>query len=73
MKKQTGIDIIETSAKNSFKITEAMEMITKKLMEKNAQGAQGAAPTNNIEKVGVSLDEAKQQNTGDNNCCSLSF
>ena len=73
MKKQTGIDIIETSAKNSFKITEAMEMITKKLMEKNVQGAHGAAPTNNIEKVGVSLDEAKQQNTGDNNCCSLSF
>ena len=72
LKKQTGIDIIETSAKNSFKITEAMEMITKKLMEKNGQGAPGA-PANNPVKAGVSLDEARQQNDQDNNCCSLSF
>ena len=50
-----------------------MEMITKKLMEKNGQGAQGGAVPNNMEKAGVSLDEAKQQNNGDNNCCSLSF
>ena len=69
MKKQTGIDIIETSAKNSFKITEAMEMITKKLMEKSVQGASGAV-TNNTEKGGVSLNEATQQNTGDSGCCS---
>ena len=73
MKKQTGIDIIETSAKNSFKITEAMETITKKLMEKNGQVAHGGAVPNNMEKAGVSLDGAKQQNNGDNNCCSLSF
>ena len=72
LKKQTGIDIIETSAKNSFKITEAMEMITKKLMEKNGQGAPGA-PTNNPVKAGVSLDEARQPNNEDSNCCSLSF
>jgi hypothetical protein len=70
MKKQTGIDIIETSAKNSFKITEAMEMITKKLMEKSVQGASGSV-TNNTEKGGVSLNEATQQNTGDSGCCSL--
>ena len=72
LKKQTGIDIIETSAKNSFKITEAMEMITKKLMEKNGQGAPGA-PANNPVKAGVSLDEARQPNNEDSNCCSLSF
>ena len=71
-KKQTGIDIIETSAKNSFKITEAMEMITKKLMEKNGQGAPGA-PANNPVKAGVSLDEAKQKTNEDNNCCSFSL
>ena len=70
MKKQTGIDIIETSAKNSFKITEAMEMITKKLMEKSVQGASGAVTNNNTEKGGVSLNEATQQNTGDSGCCS---
>ena len=72
MKKQTGIDIIETSAKNSFKITEAMEMITKKLMEKSVQGTSGVVSNNNnIEKGGISLNEATQQNTGESNCCSL--
>ena len=63
MKKQTGIDIIETSAKNSFKITEAMEMITKKLMEKNNQGPSPAA-SNNIEKSGVSLNDTNQKIMG---------
>ena len=71
MKKQTGIDIIETSAKNSFKITEAMEMITKKLMEKSVQGTSGVISNNNIEKGGISLNETTQQNTGESNCCSL--
>ena len=47
LKKQTGFDIIETSAKNSFKITETMEMITKKLIEKSGQGNSEA---NNIGK-----------------------
>ena len=74
LKKQTGIDIIETSAKNSFKITEAMEMITKKLMEeKNGQGPSSSGGNNNIEKAGVSLDEAKQKTNEDNNCCSFSL
>ena len=73
LKKQTGIDIIETSAKNSFKITEAMEMITKKLMEeKNGQGPSSGG-SNNTEKAGISLDEAKQKTNEDNNCCSFSF
>ena len=49
-----------------------MEMITKKLMEKSGQ-AQTEADHNNIEKAGVSLNDANQQNSGDNNCCSLSF
>ena len=49
-----------------------MEMITKKLMDKSGQSAPGA-PINNPEKAGVSLDETKQQNRDDNNCCSLSF
>ena len=70
LKKQTGIDIIETSAKNSFKITEAMEMITKKLMEKNSQSAQGNI-TNTNEKAGISLNEANKLNNSDSGCCSL--
>ena len=70
LKKQTGIDIIETSAKNSFKITEAMEMITKKLMEKNSQSLHGNE-TNTNEKAGISLNEANKQNNSDSGCCSL--
>ena len=46
MKKQTGIDIIETSAKNSFKITDAMEMITKKLIENSGKGDSGLNDNN---------------------------
>ena len=51
-----------------------MEIITRKLI-KNGQGTPAApgAPSNNIVKAGLSLDEAKQQNKDDNNCCSLSF
>ena len=50
-----------------------MEMITKKLMEeKNGQG-QTSSGSNNTEKAGISLDEAKQKTNEDNNCCSFSF
>ena len=74
LKRQTGIDIIETSAKNSFKITEAMEMITRKLIkEKNNQGEQQKEGTTNSERKGISLNEENKQNNDNNNCCSLSF
>ena len=72
LKKQTGIDIIETSAKNSFKITEAMEMITKKLIEKNGQGGTNVTDTGN-EKKGISLGDNNQQNNNGDNCCSFSL
>lgn len=72
LKKQTGIDIIETSAKNSFKITEAMEMITKKLMERNIQGPQSPNGTVTQNEKGISLEEAKKSND-ENNCCNLSL
>ena len=70
LKKQTGIDIIETSAKNSFKITETMEMITKKLIEKSGQGNIDMADTNK-EKGGISLGDNNQQNANGDNCCSF--
>ena len=72
LKKQTGIDIIETSAKNSFKITETMEMITKKLIEKSGQGN---SETTNIgkESKNISLGENNQQGSLGDNCCSFSF
>ena len=72
MKKQTGIDIIETSAKNSFKITEAMEMITKKLIEKNGQGGENNTDIGN-DKKGISLDNKNQENNNGTDCCSFSF
>ena len=72
MKKQTGIDIIEASAKNSFKITEAMEMITKKLIEKSGQGNIDMVDTNK-EREGISLGDNNQQNVNGDNCCSFSL
>ena len=72
MKKQTGIDIIETSAKNSFKITEAMEMITKKLIERNGQGNSGMTKTGD-ENRNISLGDSTQQNSTGDSCCSFSF
>ena len=49
-----------------------MEMITKKLMENSGRSTPGTLSNNN-EKAGISLNEAKQQNNEDNNCCSLSY
>ena len=72
LKKQTGIDIIETSAKNSFKITEAMEMITKKLIERNGQGGNNTTENGN-QKEGISLDKTNLQNNNGDNCCSFSL
>ena len=73
MKKQTGIDIIETSAKNSFKITEVMETITKKLIEKSGQGTNSGLINTEKEKSGISLGEKNQQNPNGDNCCSMPF
>ena len=47
-----------------------MEMITKKLMEKNGQSLHGNETTTN-EKAGISLNEANKQNNSDSGCCSL--
>ena len=49
-----------------------MEMITKKLIEKNGQGNSDTNNTGN-EKAGISLGENNQQNTNGDNCCSFSF
>lgn len=69
MKKQTGIDIIEASAKNSFKINEAMEMITRKLMENSGRSNKGPED-NTTEKGGISLGDTSNQNNSDQGCCS---
>jgi len=46
-----------------------MEMITKKLMEKNTQGAGAGPVANNTEKSGLSLNDSKPQNNEDSGCC----
>ena len=53
-----------------------MEMITKKLIEKNGQAPHSNTNTPNNtpnEKAGISLNDANQQNNGDNSCCSFSL
>ena len=47
-----------------------MEMITKKLIERNGQGG-GVTDTGN-EKKGISLDSSNPITNGDS-CCSFSF
>ena len=45
-----------------------MGMITKKLMEKSGKSGNDSS-NNSIEKVGISLKPASQQNNNDSNCC----
>ena len=63
LKKQTGIDIIEISAKNNCKIIEAMKLITEKLIEKNVKGNSKA---NNIgnksEKISLQYNSQNEIN-----------
>ena len=56
LERQTGIDIIEISAKNRIKLTEAIEMITKKLIEKKGQESPSTI-TNNTEKPKILINE----------------
>ena len=72
-KQQTGIDVIEASAKSSDKIYEVMETITRMLIhKKNKIGIfnSGNTPDNNDN---IKLDENNKQNNEDNqNCCNIS-
>ena len=49
-----------------------MELITKKLIERNGQGNPGMTNTGE-EKKNISLGESDQQNTNGDNCCSFSL
>ena len=67
MSQQTGLNVIETSAKNSIKINEAIEMLTRKLIQNKIR--------NNMEENfntnrGVNLNDLKE-GSNDNNGCNL--
>ena len=49
-----------------------MEMITKKLIEKNGQGGENNTDIGN-DKKGISLDNKNQENNNGGDCCSFSF
>ena len=49
-----------------------MEMITKKLIERNGQGGNNTIETGN-QKEGISLDKTNLQNNNGDNCCSFSL
>ena len=63
MSEQTGLNIIETSAKNSVKINEVMETLTKMLIDNKIKGNLGKG---NFDK-GVKINNnEKKENKG---CC----
>ena len=67
MSEQTGLEIIEASAKNSIKINEVMETITRKLIENRIKGGNNNI-NNNTPNKGVNLDN-KNNNKTNSGCC----
>ena len=67
MSEQTGLEIIEASAKNSIKINEVMETITRKLIENKIKGENNNI-NNNTPNKGVNLD-SKNNNKTNSGCC----
>ena len=60
LKQKTGIDIIEVSAKNSFNIIEAMEMIIKKIIQQSIKGDSETTPNISMESRKASLEYNSQ-------------
>ena len=71
LRQKTGLDIIEVSAKNSIRITDMMELITKKLIErtKNPDSKEDNITTDK----GYVLDtnKATNNNNSDDLCCGF--
>ena len=67
MSEQKGLEIIEASAKNSIKINEVMETITRKLIENKIKGGNNNI-NNNTPNKGVNLDN-KNSNKTNSGCC----
>ena len=73
-KQQTGIDVIEASAKNSDKIYEVMETMTKMLISKRTRiGNLNNINESPLDQGKISLSDKKNQNNEENqDCCNLS-
>ena len=67
MSQQTGLNVIETSAKNSIKINEAIEMLTRKLIQNKIRNN---LDENFITNKGVNLNDLKE-GSNDNNACGF--
>ena len=67
MSQQTGLNVIETSAKNSIKINEAIEMLTRKLIQNKIRNNMDENFNTNR---GVNLNDLKE-GSNDNNGCNL--
>ena len=72
-KQQTGIPVMEASAKNSYKINEVMETITRMLISKKTRIG-GLNNDNNTpnEKEKIKLSERNDKNEQNQECCSIS-
>ena len=73
-KQQTGIPVMEASAKNSYKINEVMETITRMLISKKTRI--GGLINSNIntpnDQEKIMLSEKNQNGEQNQECCSFS-
>jgi Ras-related protein Rab-1A len=72
-KQQTGIPVMEASAKNSYKINEIMETMTRMLISKKTRIG-GLNNDNNTpnEKEKIKLSDRNDKNEQNQECCSIS-
>ena len=76
IRQQTGIDVIEASAKSSFKITEIMEAMTRMLISKRTRTGINISNYNTPgDQNRISLNDKPKENNDEDNqsCCSFSF
>ena len=73
-KQQTGINVIEASAKSSDKIYEVMETMTKMLISRKAKGRLNNKNNNDTPEYGnISLIEHNNRNNEESqDCCNFS-
>jgi len=72
-KQQTGINVIEASAKSSDKIYEVMETMTKMLISRKTKSGLNNKNNNTPEHENISLNENSNKNNEENqDCCNFS-
>ena len=70
-KQQTGIPVMEASAKNSFKITEVMETIARMLISKKTKTGVMTTDYNNPSEQEKIMLSNKNNNEQSQDCCSF--